>query len=364
MRIAMFGHKHIFTTEGGIEVVVSELVPLLAMENEVTVYDRWEIDSPPTTPKAPKNVKIKHSLTHSKSAINAQLSSLVSTLQCLFGKYDIIHIHAEGPCVFLPLLKLFRKRTVVTIHGLDWQRDKWGKFAKWYIRLGEKMAAKYADRIIVLSKDVQDYFKKTYNRDTVMIRNGVSIAPNHSIDELEKFGIKKHKYVLYLGRFAPEKRLDLLYDAYKKSSLDMKMVFAGPFKDLKQDLEWYKEAAKDPDVIFTGHVSGALKDQLYTNAGIFVLPSNLEGMSISLLEALGYGCRVVASDIPENKDIMHGFGKTFVSGDVESLAEALKESAKLPINREEQMNFIKENYDWGHVAGETLKLYEEVLKEK
>ena len=366
MRIAVFGHKHIFTTEGGIEVVVSELIPLLAKDNDVTVYDRYEIDGDGKFPVGENqfdNVHIKKAPTFKKSAVNAQLSSMTATFKCMFGPYDVVHIHAEGPCVFMWLLKLARKKTVVTIHGLDWQRDKWGKFASWYIHLGEKMAAKYADEIIVLSKGVQDYFRETYGRETHFIRNGVNVHPDFNTDEIEKFNLKKGEYILYLGRFAPEKRLDLLYEAYKKSGVDMKLVLAGPFADLDQENDWYKRAAADPDVLFTGHADGRLKTQLFSNAAMFVLPSNLEGMSISLLEAMGYGCRIIASNIPENKNVLGKFGETFETGDVDSLSNAiLRASEKDHEPSMEQVRFVKEHYDWEHVADETLKIYRNILE--
>ena len=368
MRIAVFGHKHIFTTEGGIEVVVSELVPLLAKNNTVDVYDRYELDGKTvrrTKYTKPKNMTIKAAPTFKKSAINAQLASLTATVRCMFGRYDIVHVHAEGPCVFLPLLKLAGKKVVVTIHGLDWQRDKWGKFARWYIRLGEKMAAKHADAIIVLSRETQNYFKTTYGRSTVMIRNGVTAVPDYETDALAQFGIQPKKYILFLGRFAPEKRADLLYEAYKKSGTKLKLVFAGPPADLDTSAEWYKKASADPDVVFTGHAEGRVKDQLYSNAALFILPSNLEGMSIALLEALGYGCRVLVSDIPENKDVIHGFGYTFKSGNVNSLAKAIAAAKPNSIReRNTQINYIRVNYDWGHVAEETLRLYKKVLSKK
>ncbi len=370
MRIAMFGHKHIFTTDGGIEVVLSELVPLLAeMENEVSVYDRWELDLPQRPTNNRENVIIKKAPTFSKSAINAQMASFTATIRCLFHKYDVVHIHAEGPCTFIPLLKLFGKKVVVTIHGLDWQRDKWGKFARWYIHLGEKMAAKYADEVIVLSKDVQEYFKNTYGRSTTMIRNGVSVNLDYNTDEIEKFGLEKGNYILYLGRFAPEKNLHLLYNAYKMSGVKKKLVYTGSFAELEKAkpedtsplLQWYRIAKTDPDVVFTGHAEGKLKDQLFSNCAAFVLPSNLEGMSIALLESLGYGCRVIASDIPENVDILNGFGMTFRSGDVDSLMIRLQAVDQLPYApNQDQIRFIKENYDWKKVAEETLEVYRRV----
>ena len=368
MEIAMFGHKHIFTNEGGIEVVVSELVKRMAKNNIIIVYERNELDKPRCETYVPEeikeNIEIKYSPTISSTTVNAQMSSFFSTMGCVFGRQDIVHVHAEGQCVFLPLLKLAGKKVVVTIHGIDWMRAKWGKFAKWYIHLGEKMAVRYANEIVVLSPEMKEYFKKEYNRETKLIRNGVSIRINNEYTKIIKYGIYPNRYILYIGRFAPEKRIDLLYEAFEKmkNKENIKLVLAGLEDDAVKERDWYKKAKQNTSVIFVGHVGGAFKDQLITNCSAFVLPSDIEGMSISLLEGLGYGCQVIASDIHENRHIMSSYGVVFKKGDSDDLAEKLDEAvSKKHEPDKDQIEFIRANYDWDHVTEETLDLYYSVV---
>lgn len=360
MQIAEFGHKHIFTTEGGIEVVVTELASRLAEENQVTVFNRWEVDKPKMEYPKVKNMRMLNVPTLSSGKLNAQLYSMFASIQCLFDDYDVVHIHAEGPCVFIPLLKLAGKRVVVTIHGLDWQRAKWGKFASAYIRLGETMAGKFADRIIVLNDDTAYYFRDVFGRHTTMIKNGVTVYPTTKTDLIEKIGLKKGDYLLYLGRIVPEKRLDLLVAAYKQSKCDKKLVIAGQIPDNVKDEPWYLGAKEDKNIIFTGFASGDFKNQLLCNTHLFILPSDIEGMSIALLEALGLGVRVLASDIKENKQLLLKYGDMFKAGNVNDLTKKIEEISKLPFSRsKEQYEWIKENYGWDTCIEKT----KEVLKD-
>lgn len=369
MRIAMFGHKHIFTSDGGVEVVVTELAERMSKDNTVIIYDRGEINKPKRKVQNDnKNLIIRRSPTLSFSFANAQMASFFSTLSCMFGKQDITHVHAEGSCVFLPLLRLTKKNVVVTIHGIDWQRAKWSGFARNYIRFGEKMAAKYADEIIVLSKEIQDYFQKTYGRETKLIGNGVSFERTDETNEIEKFGLSQGGYILYLGRFAPEKRLDLLYEAFSWSEakkMGYKLVIAGPDNDLDKELPWYKAALADHGVIFTGMATGELKRQLISSTRLFVLPSDLEGMSMALLEALGSGAPVLVSDIEENRQVLHGFGTTFTPGDRTELMRKMDElvEGEYKVN-DDQISYIQKNYSWDGIVEKTLDVYQEVIDRK
>lgn len=360
MRIAEFGHKHAFTTEGGIEVVVSELTKRFVPENQVTIFNRWELDKPKPQYPCFENIRMIDIPTFSNSKVNAQLSSAIETVQCLFDNYDVIHIHAEGPCVFIPLLKLAGKKVVVTVHGLDWQRAKWGKLASSYIKLGEEMIGKFADRIIVLNEETKYYFRDCYGRKTTLVPNGVSVYPTNNIDRIKTFELNRGGYLLYMGRIVPEKRLDLLVEAYEKSETDKKLVIAGEINEKTKNETWYKTAIKNKNIVFTGFVEGDFKAQLLSNTALFILPSDLEGMSIALLEALGYGTRVLASDIKENKALLNKYGNTFKNGDSNDLKIKINELSKLPFQRsKKQYNYIKENFSWDVSAKKTL----EVLKD-
>ena len=197
----------------------------------------------------------------------------------------MVHIHAEGPAFFCWIPKLFGKRVICTIHGLDWAREKWkfGVGSK-FIRQGEKNAVKYADEIIVLSKDVQKYFMDTYGRETHFIPNGVNRPENRKAKLItDNFGLEKDSYILFLGRLVPEKGIRYLVEAFKNVKTDKKLVIAGGSSDTDSFMEELKELAKGDDrILFTGFVQGAMLDELYSNAYIYTLPSDLEGMPLSL----------------------------------------------------------------------------------
>lgn len=364
MRIAEFGHKHVYESTGGIEVVVTELVKRLAEHgNTVTVFDRREIDRPERTYPKTENVRLLCVPTLSNSKINAQLYSLGATLRCLLDDYDVVQVHAEGPAVFIPLLKASGKKVVVTIHGLDWQRAKWGRFASAYIKLGERMTAHYADRIVVLSDDVKSYFRDAYGRDADLVINGVTVFPTTDTNLIAPFGLERGNYFLFIGRMVPEKRLDLLVNAYLRSGTKKKLVISGEITDAVKQSDWYPKAIANPNVVFTGFAEGALKAQLYSNAHCFVLPSDIEGMSIALLEGLGYGIRVLASDIEENVRIMHGFGDTFSAGDMDALAGKLSEISALPFLRSKaQYDYIHSEYSWDKAYEEYFRILEEAAR--
>lgn len=365
MRIAEFGHKHLYESTGGIEVVVTELVKRLAKDgNLVTVFDRGEIDKiAEPYPKAP-NIRILRVPTLSNSKVNAQLYSMGSTLQCLLDDYDVVHVHAEGPAVFVPLLKFSGKKVVVTIHGLDWQRAKWGKFASAYIRLGERMAAHYADRIIVLSDDVKSYFRDVYGRGADLVINGVTVFPTTDTDLIEPFGLERGNYFLFIGRMVPEKRLDLLVHAFQRAETGKKLVIAGEITEAVKSSDWYPKAIADPNIVFTGFADGKLKAQLYSNTQCFVLPSDMEGMSIALLEGLGYGIRVLTSDIEENVRILHGFGDTFRAGDEDDLSKKMSDISKMNFLRsKEQYQYIQSEYNWDKAYKEYYRILNEAARD-
>ena len=173
----------------------------------------------------------------------------------------MVHIHAEGPAFFCWIPKLFGKRVICTIHGLDWDREKWrGSVASKFIRGGEKNAVKYADEIIVLSKDVQKYFLETYGRKTHFIPNGVNRPEVREAKLItDHFGLKKDSYILFLGRLVPEKGIRYLVEAFKNVKTDKKLVIAGGSSDTDSFMEELKDLAKGDDrIFFTGFVQGAM----------------------------------------------------------------------------------------------------------
>ncbi len=369
LRIAMLGHKRIPSREGGVEIVVAELATRMAARGyDVTCYNRRghhvggaEFDS--AREKEYKGVKIKNVLTIDKKGLAAMTASVSAALCAAFGRYDVVHFHAEGPCAMLWLPKLFGKRCIATIHGLDHQRAKWGKFASWYIRTGERCAVRFADDIVVLSENVKNYFKEKYNRDTVFIPNGVSRAEIKEADEItDKYGIYKDDYILFLGRLVPEKGVKYLIEAYRGLDTDKKLVIAGGSSDTDGYLGELRELAGDDErIIFTGFTQGRELEELYGNAYLYVLPSDLEGMPLSLLEAMSYGNCCLTSDIAECADVLGEFGLTFRQGDSSDLREKLQqlcdEPATVALYKEKAADYITARYNWDDVTNKTLRLY-------
>lgn len=369
LKIAMLGHKRIPSREGGVEIVVEELsTRMTKLGNEVTCFNRKghhvsgkEFDS--NNLNEYKGVKIKSVLTIDAKGLSAMSSSFFASVMAAFGKYDVVHFHAEGPCAMLWLPKLFGKKCVATIHGLDHQRAKWGKFASWYIMLGEKMAAKYADEIIVLSQGVSDYFEKIYGRKTKFIPNGVN-KPNIEKADLikSKFGLEKDDYILFLGRIVPEKGIRYLIEAYKNVKTNKKLVIAGGSSDTNEFMNEITELAKDDErIIFTGFVQGQLLDELYSNAYIYTLPSDLEGMPLSLLEAMSYGNCCLVSDIAECADVVEDKAVVFKKSNVDDLRSKLKmlcnDEEIVKKYKNETAEFICSKYNWDEVVNKTLDLY-------
>lgn len=376
LSIAMLGQKRVPSREGGVEVVVEEIGKrLVKYGNQVTCYNRSghhvsgkEFDAAEL--KEFEGMELKNVLTIEKRGLAAMTSSLFGAIRCAFSKHDIIHFHAEGPCAMLWLPKLFGKKCVATIHGLDHQRAKWGRFASKYIMFGEQCAVKFADEIIVLSEGVQNYFMELYNRETILIPNGVS-RPNIRKPELiqEQFGLEKDSYILFLGRIVPEKGLRYLVEAYKNVKTDKKLVIAGGASDTNTFMAELKELAKGDDrIIFTGFVQGQMLEELYSNAYIYTLPSDLEGMPLSLLEGMSYGNCCVVSDIPECADVVEDKAAVFPKGDVAALQQTLQslcdDEDTVADYKAEAADFICHKYSWDDVSYRTLKLYRSVLEEK
>lgn len=374
MKIAMLGHKRIPSREGGVEIVVEQLASRMsALGHDVTVYNRkghHVSGKENATFQYEKKFDYKgiHVVTiptFEKKSLNAIVYSFLAALHAAFHSYDVVHFHAEGPCSMIPIAKLFRKRCIATIHGLDWQRSKWGGFATKFLLFGEKMAAKYADEIIVLSKNVQNYFKETYGRDTNYIPNGIDRQEKVSPQIItEKYGLKGKDYYLFLARIVPEKGLHYLIDAYKQLDTDKKLVIAGGSSHTDEYMEQIKASCdENPDIIMTGFVQGQELQELFSNCYAYVLPSDIEGMPISLLEAMSFGCNCLVSDIPENLEVVKDKAFSFKKSDVPSLKEALQKLETLP--EEEWLDkgkaiqkYAEENFGWDDVTARTIKLYE------
>ena len=375
LKIAIIGHKRIPSREGGIEIVVDELATrMTARGNNVVAYNRKghnvagaEFDSSISASNKPfvwRGIHVVPVTTLDIKGMAALSSSFFATLKAIATKPDVIHYHAEGPCVMLRLAHWAGIRTVATIHGLDWQRAKWGKFASTYLKFGERTAAKCADEVIVLSRNMQEYFKNTYGRDTRFIPNGIERQEPVAAQEItHAYGLHKDGYILFLGRIVPEKGVHYLIEAFRKLDTDKKLVIAGGSSDSAEYYEQIKQmAAQDPRIILTGFVQDRMLQELYSNAYIYVLPSDLEGMPMSLLEAMSYGNCCLTSDIAECTEVVGDKAASFAHGSADALCEALRDLIQHPQKvqeyKDQAADFITGKYSWDSVVDQTLALYE------
>lgn len=373
LRIAMIGHKRIPSREGGVEIVVEELAVRLSEQgHKVDAYNRYghhvsgkkyDEEYGRGERKYYKGIRIRIIPTFQSSKLNAIVYSFLATVRALFLPYDILHYHAEGPCATLWIPKLFGRRVVATIHGLDWQRAKWGNFASTVLKFGEKMAVKYADEVIVLSKNVQTYFKETYGRDTVFIPNGIDRPQKRAAQLItEKYGLQGDDYLLFLARIVPEKGLHYLIEAYRGIDTDKKLVIAGGNSQAYDYMQKvHRMAAADERIIMTDFVQGQMLEELYSNAYTFILPSDVEGMALCLLEAMSYGNCCLVSDISENTEVVEDKAVTFAKGSVRDLREKLVYLLRHPeaveAYRAQSSDHICGKYNWEEVVEQTLQVY-------
>ena len=374
MKVAMVGHKVVPSRRGGIENVLTSLCPLLVEKGaNVACYnrssDKVENEYVGTVKdKKYKGVTLKNAWTINKKGLSAMVASFTAAIMATFSSADIIHFHAEGPCAAMWIPKMFGKKCVATVHGLDWQREKWGKgFASKYIKFGERVMVKCADEIIVLSESAFKYFKDTYNRETVLIHNGIERPDKKEAGEItELYGLSKDGYICIVSRLTAEKGVHYLIDAYNSIKTDKKLVIAGDTSDTDEYVSMLKEKASgNPDIIFTGFISGDVLTEIYSNAYIVTLPSDIEGMSLSLLEALAYGNAVLCSDIPENTLVTEDKAMHFKKSNVDDLAaklQAMCDDEEIVNNLKNGVDeFILNKYSWDDVAGSTYELYKKVL---
>jgi len=375
MKVAMIGHKVVPSRRGGIENVLTTLCPLLSdMGADITCYnrssDKVENEYVGTVEnKKYRGVTLKNAWTVKARGISAMIASFTAAISAAFGRYDIVHFHAEGPCAAMWIPKLFGKRCVATVHGLDWQREKWGKgFASKYIKFGERVMVKFADEIIVLSESAREYFKNTYNRETHLIHNGIEKPEKKEAEKItELYGLQKDGYICLVSRLTAEKGVHYLIDAYNNIKTDKKLVIAGDTSDTDDYVAMIKKQAENnPDIIFTGFISGDVLKEIYSNAYLVTLPSDIEGMSLSLLEALAYGNAVLCSDIPENTLVTENKAIHFKKSSIEDLTEKLQrmcDQEELVENlRNGASEFILKKYNWSDVAAATYHLYQKLMK--
>lgn len=367
MKIAMIGQKGIAIGAGGVERHVEEISSRLVEKgNDVTVYYRSTAIKDDI--KEYKGIKLKRIITVRAKSLDAIVYSLKATISALIEGFDIYHYHALGPASVSIIPKLLGKKVVVTVHGLDWQRDKWGNLAKLYLKFGEFISGKFSDKLISVSDSVASYMSEKYKRnknDVSFIPNGVNVFTKIKPNLIKKYGLEEDKYILFLARLVPEKGVHYLIEAFNDLNTDIKLVIAGGSSFTDGYVSRLHDMAKGNErVVFTGNVQGQMLKELYSNCLFYVLPSDIEGMPLTLLEALSYGKFAVVSDIKENTHIIKDrYGVKFKKGDIRDLRMkldyALRHIKEYKDKEEEIIKNITSNYNWNAVTDKVLQVYEE-----
>ena len=365
MKVAMIGHKDFPSRSGGVEVMVGGLAASLVRRGyEVTVYNRGlqKGHNVYTT----EGVQARRIFTVQKASLNAMVYSFLATFDALTRDYDVIHYHAIGPSVPRVIAKLFGKHTVCTVHGLNWKVDKWGGFASAYLKLGERVAAKYADDLVVLSESEWNYFQEKYNRMYLInsLIKKYSVVLNTNAIRQEWLLSRRLHQDLTMGRISPEKGPLDLVEGYLKAHTDKKLVLAGPFAETEYCTTVQEKIAGNPNIITTGYVVGDALLELYSNCALFVLPSHTEGLSLALLEALSLGAKCLVSDIPENTTVTADYGTEFRTEDTDSLARALERDTAQPLTPEQskaQLDYVRANFDYDIMLDRYEEVYHHVI---
>lgn len=365
MKIFVTGTRGIPDIPGGVEKHCEELFSrIVAKGHEVILCTRAFYVADKTDKW--RGVKLIHCYAPHNKSFEAIVHTLLSLLKAYKHKPDIVHIHAIGPALLTPLARLLGYKVVVTNHGPDYDRRKWGKTAKYFLRLGEKLGGTYADEVIAISSVIAGIIKKRCRREPNLIYNGVPISvKSHSHDFLGKIGVSEKHYILAVARFVPEKGLHDLIEAFLSLDTSYKLVIAG---DADHETEYSRNlrcmAAGDSRIILTGYITGEPLNQVYSHAGLFVLPSYHEGLPIVLLEAMSYGLPVLVSDIPANKEVELPDERYFKCGDVGDLKEKLSillERSLSPSDRENIRKQVEEKYNWDKIADQTIAVYQKAL---
>ena len=360
-RIAFIGGRGVVGKYSGVETWYEEVGKRLAARgHEVTVYCRRYF-----TPEKPEysGMRLVRIPTARTKHLETFVHTLLSTLHACFSKADVVHYQTLGPALFSFLPRLFGKKTVVTVQGLDWQRKKWSWFARHVLKAGELASAYLPDQTLTVSRELQAHFRACHGAETVYIPNGTQLRHRRTGPCLAQFGLATDSYALFLGRLSPEKNCDLLIQAFEGIPTEKKLVFAGGSSHSDAYVSRLRQHRSE-HIVFLDWLSGGALEEVLTNAAVFVLPSDIEGMSLALLDAMGAGVCVLASDIPENREAIGDAGFTFKRGDVHDLRHMLRlvisdASLRARVGEKGRVR-VRDNYLWDEVALRVEETYLEL----
>jgi glycosyltransferase involved in cell wall biosynthesis len=309
--------------------------------------------------RASSTIRTKH--------LDTLVHTFLSTIHACFARHDFVHYQTLGPAIFSFVPRLFGIKTVVTVQGLDWKGKKWSRAASLFLKVGEWAAARFPNRTVVFRSPWRKYFRDRYGSGVTYVPNGTELRDRKSGDLLKSFGIEPDRYALFLERLSPEKNCDLLIEAFEGISTPLKLVFAGGSSHSDEHASALRKRASQR-VLFLDWLAGDALDAVLTNAALFVLPSDLERMSLALLDAMGAGVCVLASDIPENREAVGDAGFTFKAGDVTDLRRMLdfllSDEVIRSVVADEARKRVRENYLWADVTAKIEQIYFELASHR
>lgn len=373
MKIAMIGQKGVPSHFGGIETHVTELATRLVREgHEVFAYARPWYSKEKSNKFNGINIKLLPSInTKHLDAISHTFLSILHA--CFVLRPDVIHIHGVGPSLLSWLPKILRPNAVVisTFHCIDRHHAKWGSIAREALKLGEKMSVRHSDETIAVSKVLTNYIALNYGERVSHIPNGITPV-RVSVDDivLEPFGLRSYGYISMVSRLVKHKGVHTLIDAWKlarsknpQALKDLKLAIVGGSAFTDDYVEaLHKQAEGDDSIVFTGYQTGEALEALFAGSKFIVHPSTSEGLPISVLEAMSYGKAVIASDIPENMEVVKDHGVPFTTGSVDELAETIIELASDDMLTASightAREFVETEYNWDDIGALTLEIYE------
>jgi glycosyltransferase involved in cell wall biosynthesis len=373
MKIAFIGQKGIPAIAGGVEKHVEKLSTRLASQgHEVTVYVRSHYT--PVTLEEFEGVKLVHVPSIHTKHLDAITHTLFATLHALFTPYDIIHYQSIGPSILsvIPRLLKPKSRVIATFHSRDYFHQKWGVVARALLHMAEYITCTVPERTIVSSETLIEYAKSSYGRDVTFIPNGAEVAFESDTAALDLFGLRPKRYLLAVSRLVPHKGTHYLIKAFKeledtnKLPNNFKLVIVGTHANTEEYESFLKLLARGrKNILMVGEQTGKVLETLYSQAYLYVQPSENEGLSLALLEAMGHGLLPVVSDIEAHKEAVANTGAFFPVKDV----DGLKRELAYFINRSDEVAVlgrmaqerVREHYSWDAIARRTIEVYENVM---
>lgn len=361
LKVTVLGTRGIPDVQGGVETHCQNLYPEIYQQSHADICVIARSPYVNYRHSEYKGVRLKSLWAPKSRKFEAIIHSTLAAFSTLFDGSNVVHVHAVGPGLVVPLLRLLGKRVVFTHHGPDYDRQKWGKMAKEMLRLGEKWAVKYANEVIVISEVINNLIKSKHGRSNAnVIYNGVRQqslpSPESLAATLDKYALKTGQYIVAVARFVEEKGLHDLIAAHEAAQCQVPLVLIGDADHPDEYSQRLKaQAAANPNVIMTGFISGEPLHTLFSQAGLFVLPSYHEGLPIALLEAMSWSLPVVVSDIPANLEIGLPSDVYFPVGNVTALAQKLQAWS---VTGAVDYSLLMPKYRWPEIAAETTRVYQ------